>query len=87
MEEIKAKLLALCPDLSFSPSREQPSLNDCLEVYASARIDESQKSMLLETLDSDWDEDEDLYWAYGFNTRPFDSRVYYLQLEFTPLKS
>lgn len=82
--QVRKELLALAPGLSFSPWREQDSLNGCLECMATGTVTEEERELLLKTLDNDWDQDEkdDLYWAYGFNTKMFDPNVYYLQLEF-----
>ena len=35
-KRVKDKLSFLCAKFSYSPSREQPSLNGCLEWYATA---------------------------------------------------
>lgn len=86
---VQQELSEMLPQFSYSPLREQPSLVDCLEFMASAEVNEAQREMLIQTLDRGWDvdEEEDLYWAYGFNTKPFDPLIYYLQLEFTPIKN
>ncbi len=86
--EVQDNLLSICDALSFSPVREQPSLNDCMEFMATGVVDEAMRKHLIATLDNDWDqvEDEDSYWAYGFNTKPFMSHIYYMLLEFEPIK-
>ena len=38
-EEIKEQLRSYCPDLSFSPSREQPSLMNCMEFYSTVQLE------------------------------------------------
>lgn len=80
------ELRDMLPDASISPMREQESLNDAIEFYLSAVVNEAQKEQLLNTLNNDWDEDDGLYWAYGFNTKMWNPQVYYLQLDFTKLK-
>lgn len=87
VQGVQDRLSAICNTLSYSPVREQPSLNDCLEFMATGVVDEKMRQLLIDTLDNDWDkaEDEDTYWAYGFNTKPFTSEVYYLVLEFDPI--
>ena len=86
--DVQKELSALVPGFSYSPIREQESLNDCLEFMATGEVDEAGRQLLIKTLDRGWDvdEDEDLYWAYGFNTKMFNPNVYYLQLEFTPMR-
>ena len=86
--EVQEKLSSICDGLSYSPIREQPSLNDCMEFMATGVVDEAMRAHLIATLDNDWDkvEDEDSYWAYGFNTKPFASHVYYLLMEFDPFR-
>ena len=73
-----------CPSLSFSPWIEREELDGCLEARGSARISQETKERILAGWNDDWDisEDEDCYSAYGFNTKMFDSHVYYLQLQF-----
>ncbi len=84
---VQKELLEIDPNLSFSPCREQDSLNDAIEFRVSGEADAAQKEALIEKLNNDWDKDEDdeFYWAYGFNTKMFDPKVYYLELEFTPI--
>ena len=84
---IQNELANLCSKLSFSPMRLEPSLEGCLEFAASGMVEEQERTLLVKTLDNDWDYDEedDLYWAYGFNTKLFDQRVYYLELEFSKI--
>lgn len=81
---VQQELLKFCPDLSFSPVREQPSLNNAIEFYATGTCTQEEKEKMLSTLDNDFDCDEEnhLYYAYSFNTKMWDPRVYYLQLEF-----
>lgn len=81
-QKIQEELKGYCSELSFSPMRVQPNLMDCLEFYATARLDDSQKEKLLEDLDDDWDQEDNTYWAYGFNTKIFNKMVYYLKLDF-----
>lgn len=79
--EVKAQLLELCPTLSFSPSRPQPSLSNCQEFYATAHLDQEQAQTLRLSLNNDWDGEEDDCDAYGFNTCMFHSHVYYIQFQ------
>ena len=80
---VQKQLLEFCPELSFSPVREQPSLVDCLEFYGTASIDQACKDVLIQNLDNDWDVEDDVYSAYGFNTKMFNPLVYYLLMEFS----
>ncbi|WP_323089183.1 hypothetical protein [Allobaculum sp. JKK-2023] len=84
---VQDQLKTFVPDFSFSPMREQPSLQDCIEFYASADVTQEQRQLLIDSLDNDWDkdEDDDTYWAYGFNTKTFNPLVYYMQLDFQKL--
>ncbi len=54
-EEIKEQLRSYCPDLSFSPSREQPSLMNCMEFYSTVQLEKEQAEVLWQTLNNDWD--------------------------------
>lgn len=85
--DVQNELLNICPKLSFSPMRLEPSLEGCLEFAATATVDENERTVLVDTLDNDFDYDDqdDLYWAYGFNTQPFDRRIYYLEAEFSKI--
>ncbi len=84
---VQDQLKTFVADFSFSPLREQPSLQDCIEFYASAQIDAKQRQLLIDSLDNDWDQDEkeDEFWAYGFNTKMFNPLVYYMQMDFQKL--
>lgn len=79
------EILSIDPDLSFSPCRAEPSLDGCIEFYGTGPCDEKMKETLLSSLNNDWDHDEDdeLFWAYGFNTRMFSPIVYYMNLDFS----
>lgn len=84
LEQVEARMKEDCPQLSFSPWIEREELDDCLETRGTAVVSPEEKEVLLGTWDNDWDtDDEDCFWAYGFNTKMFDSRVYYLQLQFS----
>ncbi len=78
VEEVKSELLKFDSSLSFSPSREQPSLAGCLEFYCTGHGDVDS---LLEVLNNDWDGDSEDCSAYGFNTKMFHPHVYYLQFQ------
>lgn len=78
---VKQELLDKAPMLHFSPEREQPSLDNCLEFYATGEMDADQYETLRQWLNNDWDGTEDDCSAYGFNTKMFNSHVYYLQME------
>lgn len=89
LDEQKAKAVcerirALDPDLNFSPFREQPSLNGCLEAHATGVADKAQRQALLAAIDDDWDvnEEESEFQAYGFNTKMMDPLLYYVQISF-----
>lgn len=80
-EEIKEQLRSYCPDISFSPSREQPSLMHCMEFYSTVQLEKEQAEVLWQTLNNDWDREFDDCDAYGFNTIMFHPHVYYLQFQ------
>lgn len=84
VRDVEEELKQYCPDLSFSPSRETPSLNGCLEFQATGNCTDEQKENMIKNLDNDFDyeEDDGVYSAYSFNTKMFDKRVYYLEMEF-----
>ena len=82
-QEIQKELKSYCPNLSFSPVREQPSLRGCLEFFATAKIDDECKEALIKNLNNDWDEEDDVYTAYGFNTKMFNPKVYWMLMEFS----
>ena len=79
--EIKGQLWEKCSTFSFSPSRPQPSVRDCLEFYGTAELDQKQIEDLLAELNNDWDQEEEDYEAYGFNTQMFHPHVYYLHFQ------
>lgn len=79
IQEILKKRIS---DISFSPDREQPSLNDCIEFYASFQIEKDQLPALECFLNNDWTGDSGDLESYGFNTKMFDSQVYYLRLQY-----
>ncbi len=85
MERVQKDLLTFCPGLSFSPDREAPGLNDCLECRATGTMDEAQKERLIEETNRSWDENEErtVFEAYGFNSRFFDKNIYYMEMEFS----
>lgn len=84
VKTVQDELKELVPELSFSPAREQASLENCLEFMATGDVTKEQKQLLIDKLDNDWDisEDGDFYSAYAFNTKMFSPLVYYLQMEF-----
>lgn len=88
LDELKAgevcqSIAKLDPYLSFSPFRVMESMDDCIECHATGLADEAQLKCLLEKLDNDWDknEDEDVFWAYEFNTKMISPLLYYIRLE------
>lgn len=78
-EEVQNRLLELCPDFSFSPSRPQPSLVNCMEFYATGQMEAQMAENLRTSLNNDWEGETDDCDAYGFNTCMFHPHVYYLQ--------
>lgn len=81
IEEVKSALEAITSGFSFSPSRPQPSLANCSEFYGTADIEMEEILEILEKLNNDWDGDEYDCSAYGFNTKMFHPRAYYLQFQ------
>lgn len=79
--DVKQRLNAFCPQLSFSPSRPQPSLAHCLEFYGTANIEAEDIDSLLQELNNDWEGSQEDCSAYGFNTQMFHEHVYYLQFQ------
>ncbi len=82
VNEVKEAIQNICPKFSFSPSREQPQLANCLDFYGTANnVSNEELEILLNTLNNDWDGELDDCSAYGFNTKMFHPRVYYLQFQ------
>ena len=81
VEEVKEAIRNIEPAFSFSPSREQPSLAGCFEFYGTADLSSEKIQNLLAILNNDWDGDQQDCCAYGFNTKMFHPRVYYLQFQ------
>lgn len=80
-QEVKQVLVNICPKLSFSPSREQPTLRNCLEWFGTADLSFEEIDNLLSVLNNDWDGNRSDCSAYGFNTTMFHEHVYYLQFQ------
>lgn len=81
-KEVQQHLKDIIHDPSFSPLREQASLNDCVEFYVTWQGENNPIQAIQEKLNNDWTgEDGDLD-AYGFNTKMFDPDVYYLRLQY-----
>lgn len=78
-QEVKKKLNEICPSMSFSPSRPQASLANCLEFNGSASIEDIDA--LRSALNNDWTQGQGEVEAYGFNTKMFHPHVYYLLLQ------
>jgi hypothetical protein len=82
VKEVQQHLLEIWPNFYFSHSREQHSLRDCLEFYATTSCSKEEAQKLYEVLNNDWDGEPDDCIAYGFNTKMFDPNVYYLSMEY-----
>lgn len=82
VEEIQNQLKHHIQNISFSPFRIQESLNECIEFYATFSVNLDQIEPLLAWLDNDWDGEEDDCICYGFNTKPFNSKIYYMHFEY-----
>lgn len=82
VRRIQDELKELLPDPSFSPCREQASLNNCIEFYATWQAEKGRMKEILDQLDNDWSGEEGDYDAYGFNTKMFDKKVYYLRADY-----
>lgn len=78
---IKDKLLQINHDFSVSPCKESSMAAQVVEFYVTFQGDEKQTKEILEQLNNDWDGEYDDCIAYGFNTRMFDSMVYYLAFQ------
>lgn len=81
VDEVKKDIQKIYKSFSFSPSREQPSLRNCLEFYGTADINQEEIEHLLSQLNNDWEGEIEDCCAYGFNTKMFHSHVYYLQFQ------
>ena len=81
-EQMKVKLSKLQDKLSYSPSREQPSLFNCYEFFCTAELEQSEIDTLKAQLNNDWEGEEDDCSAYGFNTKMYDPDMYYIQLQY-----
>lgn len=82
VQEVQQALSARMPALSYSPSLEQGSVDDCLEFHATAECSPQEAEDLLHWMNNDPDGEDGEYWAYGFNTKMFDPHVYYFRLDF-----
>ncbi|EOS60250.1 hypothetical protein C815_01630 [Firmicutes bacterium M10-2] len=80
-KEVQQHLKDIIQDPSFSPMREQASLNECIEFYVTWPIENNFKT-IQEQLNNDWTGEEGDLDAYGFNTKMFDPCVYYLRLQY-----
>lgn len=78
---VQEALHELCPSMSYSPSRLQPSLAGCMEFYATNDLEDEEIEELLSKLNNDWEGQKDDCQAYGFNTIMFHPNVYYLQFQ------
>lgn len=81
VEIVQKALDKLCPTMSYSPSRLQPSLAGCMEFYATNELESEEIENLLSKLNNDWEGQKDDCQAYGFNTTMFHPNVYYLQFQ------
>ena len=81
-EALKLKLSKVQKKLSFSPSREQPSLFNCYEFYATADLTMEEIKTLKSQLNNDWEGEDDDCSAYGFNTKMLDPTMYYVQFQY-----
>ncbi len=79
IQDVQQALQALIPNVGYSPYRNQESLNDCVEFYASFEADQDDFEALIPKLNEFWNMDTP--WEdYGFNTKMFHPNVYYLQV-------
>lgn len=81
VEQVQSQLSSVCPGLSYSPSRLQLSLANCMEFYCTGEMEEKDIHAFLEYLNSDFDGEWDDCDAYSFNTTMFHPHVYYLQFQ------
>lgn len=79
--QVQEKMSSLGVQFQFSPYRSQQSLHQCVEFYGSAQCDQQQFEQLIPKLNAFWNVDQEYYEDYGFNTKMFDERVYYLSIE------
>ena len=79
VQDVQNALNKLCT-FSYSPYREQPSLINCLEFYATAEVTREQLDTMVVQLNRYWQAGGDEWEDYGFNTPMFHPHVYYLYL-------
>ena len=74
-------LLDICPTFSISTYREYPGMSNSSDFYITCDLKEEEIQPLLNQLNNDWDGEDGSYEAYGFNTKMFDSLVYYISFD------
>lgn len=77
-QKVRDELYNINSDFSISPSREYMGLKGHSEFYITCDLQKNQVQPLLDQLNNDWDGEIDDCICYGFNTKMFDSLVYYL---------
>lgn len=78
IEQVKNELLTIDSRFSISCHRDCPHLKEGVDFYATININEDEIQLLLNQLNNDWDGDYEECSCYGFNTKMFNSLVYYL---------
>lgn len=79
--KVKEQLLQIHPGFSISPYKDSMFTSHAIEFYATFDIEEKDVPAILSQLNNDWDGDYDDCIAYGFNTKMFNSQVYYLAFQ------
>lgn len=77
-ETVKHHLLRINPHFSISPYREYAGLKNHSEFFITCNIQQDEVQPLLDSLNNDWDGENDDCICYGFNTKMFHHLVYYL---------
>ena len=81
IEEVQKAMASLGVSFHFSPTRNQDTLNQCTEFYATTNCKKEDFDCLIPQLNLYWEIGEDYYQDYGFNTKMFHSHVYFLSIE------
>jgi len=80
-EMLKQELFNMNSNFCISPYREYAGLKNHSEFYITFQIEEKDVQPLLDQLNNDWDGEYDDCICYGFNTKMFNSLVYYLNFQ------
>ncbi|MDY3036235.1 MAG: hypothetical protein SOS22_08470 [Absicoccus sp.] len=80
IEDVQSALSKL-GDFHFSPVRNQDSLIDCSEFYATIQCAEPTWNTLIPQFNAYWSAHDETWMDYGYNTPMFHPDVYYLEIK------